>query len=260
MQVNSPCGEQKRRNALAEMQSLNPSAVVWQGFISLYWPFYIYLYSAGYTGSPEHLMLSQIVNSRWILRLYKRPHISVCALIHQVVVFGSCRPAQESTRFLFLFLFQDRYFVCLAFLWHSIKCKLETLNCVFFFFFFTVQTKKAPLFPLVWCKQCKNQLKDRRPGCVWSQRRATSPSKMSNKAPVMNHFQDALKCVSKCAGLFVCTRGVSYFHTSYDFKIFCDTFFNNVTVYKITLFFYQLQFVPPCKKQTNKKTHGMNSM
>ena len=139
MQVNSPCGEQKRRNALAEMQSLNPSAVVWQRFISLYWPFYIYLYSAGYTGSPEHLMSSQIVNSRWILRLYKRPHISVCALIHQVVVFGSCRPAQESTRFFFFVCVpipRQIFYVCLAFLWHSIKCKLETLNCVFFFFFF----------------------------------------------------------------------------------------------------------------------------
>lgn len=65
---------------------------------------------------------------------------------------------------------------------------------------------------------------------------------------VMNHLRDALKCVwagSMCAVLFVCTRGVSYFHTSYDFKIFCDTFFNNVTVYKITLFFYQLHLVPP---------------
>ena len=215
------------------------------------------VYSAGYTGSPEHLMLSQIISSRWIRRLYKRPHKSVCALIHQVVVFGSCRPAQESTR---VFL---GFFV----LFFSCSYSKTDILCVFSFslalnqvqtgdfescvlFVFTVQTKKkkAPLFLLVWCKQCKNQLKDRGPGCVWSQRRATSLSKMSNKAPVANHFQDALKCVSKCAGLFVCTRGVSYFHTSYDFKIFCDTFFNNVTVYKITLFFYQLHLVPPCKK------------
>lgn len=94
-------------------------------------------------------MLSQIISSRWIRRLYKRPHKSVCALIHQVVVFGSCRPAQESTR---VFL---GFFV----LFFSCSYSKTDILCVFSFslalnqvqtgdfescvlFVFTVQTKK----------------------------------------------------------------------------------------------------------------------
>lgn len=99
------------------------------------------------------------------------------------------------------------------------------------FLCFTVQTRSSIVSFGVMCARISSQTS---PECVSIMLHRLA------KRRTKNHLQEV--CLSP--------RRVSYFHTSYDLKIFCDTFFNNVTVYKITLFFYPLHLVllePPLR-------------
>lgn len=134
-------------------------------------------------------------------------------------MFGSCRPAQESTRLLF---YSQTDVLCFcSFSLELIQAQLETS---LFFLFFTVWTKSSNVILMQTVQE---------------------PVQKAKHPPVFDHsivLRHQTKCRTKLWSRIISKmhwslseptasvcRSVSYFHTSCGFKIFCDTFFNNVT-------------------------------
>lgn len=130
----------------------------------------------------------------------------VCAVPHRVVVSGSCRPAQESARLLtwfFYYYFKTDVLCASLLVWHSFKCNARLL--------LFVQTKPS----IASFRFEAGGSKTTTPRRAYSHRRLATQSKRHGEQSSRRELFPRCSGVSESGVWFVCTRGVSYFHTSW---------------------------------------------
>lgn len=153
----------------------------------------------------------------------------------------------------FSFIIIPRQMLCvLNFCLALMQVQLETLECFFLFF---VQTFIVS-FGLMQTVQESKTNNNKETQSVFASSSSSSSCYIAkqNVEQGSRHepFKDALQCVRASSTVCVQKRCFILSYLIWFKKIFCDTFFNDVTVYKITLFFYQLHLAPlksPFKKK-----------